>query len=89
MVDSVGRKYVKVRQTIDGEPIGNVLNFDIETLSDKEWSHRKLFLGTVEELVEARKQASMAKELANYISAKVSKNLPYEKLKAIKDIIDR
>lgn len=88
IVDSVGRKYVKVRQTIDGKPIGNVLNFDIETLSDKEWSHRHLFLGTVEELVEARKQAAMANELANYISAKVSKSMPYEKLKAIKDIID-
>lgn len=90
VVDSVGRKYIKVKYLFsDGSTGGRVSSFDIEFLSDKEWSHRHLFLGTIEELEEARKQISMSKELADHILDRLSKReIPYEKLKAIKDIID-
>ncbi len=89
VVDSVGRKYIKVKYLLsDGSTCSNVCSFDIEFLSDKEWSQRHLFLGTIEELEVARKEFALTEELMDYISDKLSSYIPYEKLKAIKDIID-
>jgi hypothetical protein len=57
-------------------------------MSEKDYSSRRLFLGTEEEYEEFKTMEKKAKELYYEIERKISRNLGYEKLLAIKTIIE-
>ena len=57
-------------------------------MSEKDYSSRRLFLGTEEEYEEFKAMEKKAKELYYEISKTSFRDIGYDKLKAIKTIID-
>lgn len=91
VVVSVGSKYIGCQSydTRTGETYGSVVKFNNDDhLQQKDWAQWKLFLGTEEELQQARDEYQKCSELYYKINQKFNRNLGYKKLKAIMDIID-
>jgi hypothetical protein len=88
-VVGIGPKYISVAtKWNDGTyfPAGKFYNND--RMSEKDYSSRRLFLGTPEEYEEFKKMEKKAKELYYQLERKFDRNLPYDKLLFIKAIIE-
>ena len=90
IVTSIGPKYITVNY-IDGQGkpygFGTKFNND-ERMGMKDWSQWKLFLGTKEEYQQELENQKKCSELYCEIDNKLYSGLGYEKLLAIKAIID-
>ena len=88
-VTAIGPKFITVALKWDDGHYGIPSKFyNDERMSEKDYSSRRLFLGTEEEYEEFKVMEKKAKELYYEIEKKFNRNLPYEKLSAIKTIID-
>lgn len=88
-VVSIGPKYISVStKWEDGTYFPPEKFNNDERMFEKDYSSRRLFLGTKEEYKEFKSTEKQAKELYFELERKFSRNLGYEKLKAIKAIID-
>lgn len=96
MVVSVGKKYIGVQLDDDEGPCGVVkglcgavirFNND-EHMEEADWSARRLFLGTVEELKQARAEREAAMEAWKDIDCKLSQSMPPWKLIGMKAVMD-
>lgn len=88
-VIAIGPKFITVAvKRDDGHYSPTYKFYNDERMSEKDYSSRRLFLGTQEEYDEFKNEEKKAKELYYEIDRKVSKNLGYEKLLAIKTIIE-
>jgi hypothetical protein len=88
-VVGIGPKYISVAtKWCDGTYLPTEKFYNDEHMFKKDYSSRRLFLGTEEEYEEFKKQEKEAKELYYEIERKINRNLPYEKLSAIKTIIE-
>lgn len=88
-VVGIGPKYISVAtKWVDGSYLPAEKFYNSERMCEKDYSYRRLFLGTEEEYEEFKKQEKEAKELYYKIERKIGRNLPYEKLSAINTIIE-
>ena len=88
-VVGIGTKYISVAtKWNDGTYFSAGKFYNDERMSEKDYSSRRLFLGTEEEYEEFKATEKKAKELYYKIERKFDRNLPYEKLLAIKAIIE-
>lgn len=88
-VVGIGPKYISVAtKWCDGTYLPAEKFYNDDRMSEKDYSSRRLFLGTKEEYEEFKVMEKKAKELYYQLERKFDRNLPYEKLKAIKTIID-
>lgn len=91
VVVSIGSKYITCQpyDTKTGEPYGGKVKFNNDDrLQQKDWAQWKLFLGTEKELQQDRDNYQKCMELYRDILTKFNRDLRYEKLSAIKAIID-
>lgn len=90
IVTSLGKKYIGVQSIAhDGTVYGRTEKYyNDERCGRVEWGHWRLFLGTKEEWLNAKEQAKLTRELYREVYPKICEGLGYEKLKAIKDIIN-
>lgn len=88
-VVSIGPKYISVAtKWVDGTYFLPKKFHNDERMSEKDYSSKRLFLGTEEEYEEFKTQEKKARELYREVERKFDRNLPYEKLSAINTIID-
>ena len=88
-VTAIGPKFITVATKWDDGHYGISSKFyNDDRMSEKDYSSRRLFLGTEEEYEETKKLEKIAKELYYEINSSLNRNLPYEKLLAIKTIIE-
>ena len=89
-VTTLGKKYIGVQpKDSDGKIYGAVNKFyNDERMGMTDWGQKRLFLGTVEEYEQAKKFAKKARDLYLSVHCKMSENLGWEKLEAIKTIIE-
>ena len=88
-VISIGPKYISVAtKWNDGTYFPAEKFYNDDRMSEKDYSTRRLFLGTQEEYEEFKKKEKESRELYREIERKFDRNLPYEKLLAIKTIIE-
>lgn len=88
-VVSIGPKYISVAtKWSDGTRFPAEKFNNDERMFEKDYSSRRLFLGTQEEYDVFKNTYKKAKELYYEIEKKFSRNLEYEKLLAIKTIIE-
>lgn len=86
---AIGPKFITVAVKWDDGSYGNSYKFyNDDRMSEKDYASRRLFLGTEEEYEEFKKKEKEARELYREIERKFHRNLPYEKLLAIKTIIE-
>lgn len=90
VVTTLGKKFIGV-QAIDND--GNVYGrtekyYNDERCGRVEWGQWRLFLGTKQEWIEAKEKAKLTRDLYREVYSKLCEGLGYEKLKAIKDIIN-
>lgn len=90
VVTSLGKKYIGVQSIqLDGTLSGRTEKYyNDERCGRVDWGQFRLFLGTKEEWLFAKEQAKLARELYREVHSKLCEGLGYEKLKAIKDIIN-
>lgn len=88
-VISIGPKFITVAVKRDGGDysISNKF-YNNEHMTEKDYISRRLFLGTQEEYEDFKNTEKKAKELYLELERKFSRNLGYDKLKAIKTIIE-
>lgn len=88
-VVSVGKKYIGVQLAGNEGPFGPVDKFinDVN-MEQADWSARRLFLGTLEELKRAEAERDAAMEVWDYICRKRSQSTPLWKLSAMKAVMD-
>jgi hypothetical protein len=88
-ITAIGPKYITVATKWDDGHYGISTKFHNDNnMSEKDYSSRRLFLGTEEEYEETKKLEKITKELYYEINSSLNRNLPYEKLLAIKTIIE-
>ena len=88
-VVGIGPKYIFVAtKWQDGSYLPAEKFYNDERMSEKDYSSRRLFLGTEEEYEEFKTMEKKAKELYYEIERKINRKLPYEKLLAINTIIN-
>ena len=88
-VISIGSKFITVGvKWDDGHYSISSKFYNDEHMTEKDYSSRRLFLGTQEEYEEFKNTEKKTKELYFELERKFSRNLGYEKLKAIKTIIE-
>lgn len=88
-VTAIGPKFITVAlKWDDGHYSISHKFYNDERMSEKDYSTRRLFLGTEEEYEEFKNMEKKAKELYYEINNSLNRNIPYEKLLAIKTIID-
>ena len=88
-ITAIGPKFITVAVKWDDGRYGNSSKFyNDDRMSEKDYSSRRLFLGTQEEYEKKKKKEKEARELYREIERKFDRNLPYEKLLAIKTIIE-
>jgi hypothetical protein len=88
-VVGIGPKYISVAtKWCDGTYLPTEKFYNDDRMFEKDYSSRRLFLGTEEEYEEFKVMEKKAKELYYEIEKKFNRNLPYEKLSAIKTIIE-
>lgn len=89
VVVSIGPKYIGCQPIHDGETYGQVQKYhNDEQMGMKDWSQWKLFLGTKDEYLQEIENQKKCKELYREIDNGLYAGLGYEKLMAIKTIID-
>lgn len=88
-VVSIGPKYISVAtKWADGTYFLPKKFHNDKRMSEKDYSSKRLFLGTEEEYEEFKALEKKARELYHEVEKKFDRNLPYEKLLAINTIID-
>ena len=88
-VVGIGTKYISVAtKWNDGTYFSAGKFYNDERMFEKDYSSRRLFLGTPEEYEEFKTMEKKSNELYCKIESKFDRNLPYEKLLAINTIID-
>lgn len=91
VVTSLGKKYIGV-QTVRADGTLNEYRtekyYNDEHCGRVDWGQWRLFLGTKEEWLFAKEQAKLTREIYREVHSKLCEGLGYEKLKAIKDIIN-
>jgi hypothetical protein len=88
-VVGIGPKYISVATKWSDGTYCRAEKFNNdEWMSEKDYSNRRLFLGTQEEYKEFKKKEKEARKLYNEIDNILNRDLPYEKLLAIKTIIE-
>ena len=88
-VIAIGPKFITVAVNWgDGNYSAPNKFYNDERMLEKDYSSRRLFLGTEEEYEKYKNDEKKAKELYYEIERKVSRSLGYEKLLAIKTIIE-
>lgn len=88
-ITAIGPKYITVGVKWDDGRYGISYKFyNDDRMSEKDYSSRRLFLGTEEEYEESKRLEKKAKELYYEITKTPFKEIGYDKLKAIKTIID-
>lgn len=88
-VVSIGPKYISVAtKWNDGTYFPAEKFYNDDRMSEKDYSTRRLFLGTQEEYEEFKTTEKKAKELYYEITKTPFRDIGYDKLKAIKAIID-
>lgn len=89
IVVSIGSKYIGCQAIYNGEPFGQVKKYhNDEYMGMTEWSQWKLFLGTKEEYLQEVENRKKCNELRREVDRKIGSVLDYEKLLAIKTIIE-
>ena len=89
VVVSIGPKYIGCQYVYDGEALGSIRKYNNdERMGMKDWSQWKLFLGTKEEYQQELENQKKCSGLYCEISNKLNRDLEYEKLSAIKTIIE-
>ena len=88
-VIAIGPKFITVAvKWEDGRYAISSKFYNDDRMSEKDYSSRRLFLGTEEEYEESKRLEKQAKELYYEITKTPFKEIGYDKLKAIKAIID-
>ena len=88
-VVSIGPKFISVAtKWYDGTYLKPDKFYNDKNMFEKDYSSRKLFLGTQEEYEEFKTMEKKAKDLYYELDRKFDRNLGYEKLKVIKAIIE-
>ena len=88
-ITAIGPKFITVATKWDDGHYGISTKFHNDNnMSEKDYSSRRLFLGTEEEYEEFKTTEKKVKELYYEINNSLNRNLPYEKLLAIKTIIE-
>ncbi len=88
-ITAIGPKYITVATKWDDGHYGIPSKFhNDDRMSEKDYSSRRLFLGTQEEYEEFKNTEKKAKELYYEITKTPFKDIGYDKLKAIKTIIE-
>ena len=88
-VIAIGPKFITVGVKWEDGRYGIASKFyNDDRMSEKDYSSRRLFLGTEEEYEESKRLEKQAKELYYEITKTPFKEIGYDKLKAIKAIID-
>ena len=88
-VTAIGPKYITVATKWDDGHYGISSKFHNDNnMSEKDYSSRRLFLGTKEEYEETKKLEKKASELYYDITRTSFRDIGYDKLKAIKAIVD-
>lgn len=86
---AIGPKYITVATKWDDGHYGISTKFHNDNnMSEKDYSNRRLFLGTEEEYEETKKLEKKARELYYDITKTSFRDIGYDKLKAIKAIVD-
>jgi len=85
----IGPKFITVAVKWDDDHYGKPCKFyNDSNMSEKDYSSRRLFLGTEEEYEESKKLEKKARELYYEINKTSFRDIGYDKLKAIKTIIE-
>ena len=88
-VTAIGPKFITVATKWDDGHYSSSVKFcNNEHMSEKDYSSRRLFLGTEEEYEKSKYEEKKAKELYLEIDRMFDRSLSYEKLLAIKTIIE-
>lgn len=88
-VTAIGPKFITVALKWDDGHYGITYKFyNDDRMCEKDYLSRRLFLGTEEEYEEFKNTEKKTKELYFELERKFSRNLGYDKLKAIKTIIE-
>ena len=88
-VIAIGSKFITVAVKWDDGHYGISSKFyNDDRMSEKDYSSRRLFLGTEEEYEESKKLEKKARELYYEINETSFRDIGYDKLKAIKTIIE-
>ena len=88
-ITAIGPKYITVAVKWDDGRYGIPSKFyNDDRMSEKDYSSRRLFLGTQEEYEEFKNTEKKAKELYYEITKTPFRDIGYDKLKAIKAIVD-
>ena len=88
-VTAIGPKFITVALKWDDGHYGFPSKFhNDDRMTEKDYASRRLFLGTEEEYEESKKLEQKAKELYYEITKTPFRDIGYDKLKAIKAIID-
>ena len=89
VVVSIGSKYIGCQHVYDGEALGPIRKYNNdERMGLKDWGQWKLFLGTKEEYQQELENQKKCSDLYYEINNKLHRDLGYEKLLAIKTIIE-
>lgn len=89
VVVTIGPKYIGCQHIHDGETYGQVQKYNNdERMCMKDWGQWRLFLGTKEEYLQEIENQKKCKELYHEIDNMLYAGLGYEKLVAIKAIIE-
>ena len=88
-ITAIGPKFITVATKWDDGHYGITTKFHNDNnMSEKDYSSRRLFLGTEEEYEETKKLEKKSKELYYEITKTSFRDIGYDKLKAIKAIVD-
>lgn len=88
-ITAIGPRFITVAVKWDDGHYGIPSKFyNDDRMSEKDYSSRRLFLGTEEEYEENQKLEKKTKELYYEITKTPFRDIGYDKLKAIKAIID-
>lgn len=88
-ITAIGPRFITVAVKWDDGRYGIPSKFyNDDRMSEKDYSSRRLFLGTQEEYEEFKNTEKKAKELYYEITKTPFRDIGYDKLKAIKAIVD-
>ena len=88
-VTGIGSKFITVAYLYDDNELGRTVKFhNDEWMSQKDYSSKKLFLGTEDEYMAILLVEREAKDISRDLDCKISYTLGLEKLKAIKTIVE-
>ena len=88
-ITAIGPKFITVATKWDDGHYGISTKFhNDDRMCEKDYSSRRLFLGTQEEYEKFKDEEKKSKELYREIERMFNKHLSYEKLLAIKTIIE-